>query len=72
MKPLYKQLLPSSWHVVWSQSLMLGIMFLLFISNAIGLFEIKGDLLPGIAFNPDVFKQGETLLFPGIMESGSF
>jgi adenylate cyclase len=72
MRSLCKQLLPSSWHVVWSQSLMLGSIFLLFISNAIGLFEIKGDLLSGIAFNPDVFSGGETLLFPGIMESGSF
>lgn len=72
MKPLLHKLLASSQRIVWSQSTLLGIMFLVFITNAIGLIEIKGDLLPGLQFNPEIFAQGETLRFPGIMESGSF
>jgi hypothetical protein len=47
-------------------------MFLLFVSNAIGLLEIKGDLLPGIQLNPEVFDKQTTLRFPAVMESASF
>ncbi len=72
MKNLFRKLLSSSLHVAWSQSTLLAVMFLLFVSNAIGLLEIKGDLLPGIQLNPDVFDQQNTLRFPGVMESGSF
>jgi adenylate cyclase len=72
MKPLAKTLLASSLRIVWSQSSLLAVMFLIFVSNAIGLVEIKGSLLPGLQLNPEVFSQGNTLRFPNIMESGSF
>lgn len=72
MKKLYLKLLSSSLHVVWSQSTLLAVMFLIFVSNAIGLMEIKGSLLPGLQLNPDVFSQSDGLRFPNIMESGSF
>ena len=67
MKNHYRRLLSTSPHIVWSQSALLGLMFLLFVSNAIGLLEIKGDLLPGIQLNPEVFDQKDTLRFPGVM-----
>jgi adenylate cyclase len=73
MNKLFKSLLTTTQRPEWSQSVLLGLMFLLFVSNAIGLLEFKSDLLPGVSLRPEIFStNSESFKLPDIMASGSF
>jgi adenylate cyclase len=73
MKKLYKSLLASSFRSKWPQSLLLGVLFLIFISNAIGLLEFKSDLLPGIELRPEIFTSSTSAFsLPEMMASANF
>lgn len=73
MKNLAGKLLSSNYRIAWSQSILLALMFLLFVSNAIGLIEFRSNFLSGIDLNPEIFTSlNRGLQVPQIMASSEF
>jgi adenylate cyclase len=56
MRLINPSLLITSLHHEWRKIALLGWMFLLFISNAVGLVQFGSDLWPGVDFNLDYLK----------------
>lgn len=73
MKNRVSKLLSSRYSIVWSQSVLLGLMFLLFVSNAIGLVEFRSDFLTGVELNLEVFTSiNRNMQLPQIVASREF
>jgi adenylate cyclase len=73
MKKLPSTLLTAPYHINWPQSLLLALMFLLFICNAIGLVHFRSDFLEGVDLNLAVFSSlDHNLQLPQIMATEEF
>lgn len=68
-----KRQLKSSLHTEWRRIALLGCMFLVFVSNALGIIQFGSDLWPGINFSTNYLKDVTgTFTLPAIVKSSEF